>query len=338
MRLKAIMWWSSVACVLTIGVVSTGARAGGDESDADAEVMGSTLIVTAALGGGSSDPSAGGGGADNAPADAAGGDGSSSSGGSSASNGWDWSRFDTGVTYDADIVYEGLTLFLGDLERDGVTYRLFAGDSPNQPGGVNELAWVGPQQPQAVQGAQAPPVPVPTAADILPGLRDRLQTELRVPEVRFVGLDPEFGWAYVVVPVGLRVSNADPVSVTASVSAAGVTAWATITATPTKVRFEPGEPGGRAVICAAAQARSLAFDSANPDPCSYVYDNSSAIALNGRSFSTTTSMMYEIAFDSSDGSGSFPAVTLSSTAELAVAEVQALVTCTGPRAAQGGCG
>ena len=59
---------------------------------------------------------------------------------------------------------------------------------------------------------------------------------------------------------------------------------------------------------------------------------------NGRTFSTSTSMTYEISYRSSSGSGSFPSVTTSSSADLAVAEVQALVTCTGPRPEQGGCG
>lgn len=175
------------------------------------------------------------------------------------------------------------------------------------------------------------------AADLLPGLRDEMRRKLPVPEPRFEALDSEFGWAYVTVPVDFRVENLEPVSVSASASAGPMSVWATMTATPSGVTFEPGEPRGNAVGCTVGGAQA-GYDPERPGECAYTYVDSSAVSSNGRTFSTTMSVEWTIAYDSSSGPGSFPAVTLSASEDLAVAEIQALVTCTGPRPEQGGCG
>jgi len=173
-------------------------------------------------------------------------------------------------------------------------------------------------------------------ADLLPlALRDLKQKKLPTPEPQFLALDAEFGWAYVTVPVDFRVGNGlAPVSVTASIGPV----WATVTAAPSKVTFDPGEPAGHTVSCSAAGA-AAGYDPAIPGECSYAYVDSSAISSNGRSFTTTMGVEWSISWTSSTGAGgALPAFTTSSSAPLAVAEIQALVTCTGPRPEQGGCG
>jgi hypothetical protein len=182
-------------------------------------------------------------------------------------------------------------------------------------------------------------IPQLSGSDLLPLLLEELRSrQLAAPEVTFVGLDPEFDWAYVKVPVGFRIGNTGPVTVTARVAAGPLAAWASMTATPSAIRFDPGEPDGHSVSCTAEGAAAGGFDSARPGECSYTYVNSSAIAPNGRTFTTTTNMTYALTYRSSSGAGSFPDVTTTSSSELGVAEVQALVTCTGPRPEQGGCG
>ena len=348
MRLIRAVQLSALICATTVAVCGTVASAdGGGDSDADASVDGSTLQVSAEI---ASDVAYTGGGDGSAGGTSGGGESaggrdfgeSAGGGGGGGGSAWTWSPADLGGgTIYEDGGYGEYSLVFGDqrVNSDGTVERLYLGDSRLLPGSLNDTAWVGPSQPQAaVPAAAAAPLPrPPTVAEILPGLRQRMEAVLEAPAVEFVGLDPEFGWAYVVVPVGFRVTNTAPIAVTASVSAGPFTAWATITATPTEIRFDPGEPGGRVVVCPPAAAASAAFDSARPDACSYRYDNSSAVAGNGRTFETTTSMVYAITYQSSEGPGSFPAVTMSSTAELAVAEIQALVTCTGPRPEQGGC-
>lgn len=180
-------------------------------------------------------------------------------------------------------------------------------------------------------------VPNITAADLLPALSDRVRAELQPPQVQFEGLDPEFGWAYVTVPLDFRVTNLAPVSVTASVAAGPLFVWATVTATPSTVTFLPGEPRGGPMSCSSSGA-AMAYYPDTPGECSYTYRDTSAISANGRTFTTTLSVDWVVTYDSSSGSGTLPTLTLSSSTELAVAEIQALVTCTGPRPEQGGCG
>jgi hypothetical protein len=112
--------------------------------------------------------------------------------------------------------------------------------------------------------------------------------------------------------------------------------WASITATPTTVTFRPGEPGSGAVEC-SVEAAQQPYDPSGPGACSYTYVNSSAVSANGRTFPTSTSVTWSITYRTPAGSGTFPALTTTSTSDLAVAEYQALVTCTGPRPEQGGC-
>jgi hypothetical protein len=204
------------------------------------------------------------------------------------------------------------------LGSDGRTYNLYLRRCPDGSQQYSEVPETDPE------------------INLMPlALRDVKEKYLPKPQTQFLALDSEFGWAYVTVPLDFRVTNAvEPVSVTASIGPV----WATVTAVPSRVTFEPGEPGGHTVSCSTAGA-SAGYDPATPGECSYTYVNSSAISANGRTFTTRTSIEWAISWTSSTGAGGpLAGFSTSSSEPLAVAEIQALVTCTGPRPEQGGCG
>jgi hypothetical protein len=122
--------------------------------------------------------------------------------------------------------------------------------------------------------------------------------------------------------------------------------WATVTATPLRLRFDPGDVGTCAncappnppVVCDGA-GPTAAYVPDVPGACSYTYVNaSSTSSLDGRNFLTLLSIEWVVSWTSSTGAGgSLGGETTSTTALLGVAEVKGLVTCTGSRPEQGGC-
>lgn len=179
-------------------------------------------------------------------------------------------------------------------------------------------------------------VPEVSTDDLLAVLMDDIQSRrLPDPDLSFGNTDPEFGWAYARVPVDVRAAGISPVSVTVSVAAGPFFAWATMRAEPVRIVFDSGDPESGVMECTPGGLAAGVGD--EPGSCSFAYVNSSAIAPNGRTFDTELSVEWEISYESSGGSGSFAPVVTAGTAELAVAEVQALVTCTGARPEQGGC-
>lgn len=179
-------------------------------------------------------------------------------------------------------------------------------------------------------------VPKLTAQALAPDVTDSVRRRLVTPPVQFQRLDPVHGWWYVNVPMDFRLGVVEPVTATASASNELGTAWITVTATPTLVTFTPGEPDGVPVRCSLVGA-AAPYVAERPGECSYTYRNSSAISANGRTFDTSTSLTWTVTYTSSDGDGSIPDAVSTSASPLAIAEVQALVTCTGPLPAQGGC-
>jgi hypothetical protein len=152
-------------------------------------------------------------------------------------------------------------------------------------------------------------------------------------------LDPQFGWADVKTPLDFRAAAGSwrPVSVTASLGPL----WATVTASPVRLRFDPGDPDPLApppVVCSGAGPTAV-YVAAVPGVCSYTYRNASSTSqFDGYHFVTTMSIDWQVTWTSSTGTGgSLDGETTSATALLAVAEVKGLVTCTGPRPEQGGC-
>ena len=177
-----------------------------------------------------------------------------------------------------------------------------------------------------------------TPHDLLPGILDQLRRgALPKPEPVFELLDPEHGWAYVRTPLDFRAGGSSwrPVSVTASVGPV----WATVTARPQTLTFDPGDAGGPGPVRCDGDGPVAAYVPETPGACSYTYANASSTSpVDGYHFETTLTISWSISWASSTGAGGAlaPFETSSST-PLAVAEVKGLVTCTGSRPEEGGC-
>jgi hypothetical protein len=181
-------------------------------------------------------------------------------------------------------------------------------------------------------------IPETEPEDLLPRLLEELKSaRLPYPEPTFLALDPAHGWAYVTVPVDFRVSGDSwrQVSVTASIGPV----WATVTAEPVSLTFDPGDPNGPGAVLCAGDSPVAAYAPEVPGECSYTYVNASSTSpYDGYHFETTTSIEWSISWTSSTGAGGvLESYSTSATVLLAVAEVKGLVTCTGSRAEQGGC-
>ena len=180
--------------------------------------------------------------------------------------------------------------------------------------------------------------PEATPRDLLPELLERLrERELPAPVPVYEHLDPEFGWAYVRVPLDFRAGDDTwrPVSVTASIGPL----WATVTAEPVALLFDPGDPAGPSAVACGGDGPVAPYVPEVPGVCSYTYVNASSTSpFDGFHFVTTLTTEWDISWTSSTGAGGpLEGFATSSTAQLAVAEVQGLVTCTGSRPEQGGC-
>ena len=181
-------------------------------------------------------------------------------------------------------------------------------------------------------------VPEVAPADLLPGLLADLRSRaLPRPTPVFEMLDPEFGWAYVRTPLDFRAGGESWREVSVTASAGPV--WATVTAVPMALTFDPGDPAGAGSVTCTGTAPIDPYIAESPGECSYVFTNSSSTSPHdGYHFLTTLSIEWSITWVGAGGAaGTFEPYTTSTTTELAVAEVKGLVTCTGPREAQGGC-
>lgn len=107
--------------------------------------------------------------------------------------------------------------------------------------------------------------------------------------------------------------------------------WATVTATPTTLSFDPGDGSGQPVTCSGPGTKFKAtvetwVSPGNPQGCSYRYTKTST-GVGGEVTSTYT-ITWTVTWKGSDGSGG----TLNGLPEqhhlpvLSVAELQAVVT------------
>lgn len=220
--------------------------------------------------------------------------------------------------YNVNPVSHQVGLVSWPREIDGVVYDLYLRHCPDGD--------------TLVEVAQTDP------ADLLPALLRDLQTSvLPHPTPVFEVLDPEYGWAYVHTPLDFRAGGDSWRSVSVSASAGPV--WATVTAVPSLLTFDPGDPAGDPAVSCSGDAATAPYLAETPGACSYTFVNASSTSgHDGYHFLTTLSIEWSITWTlSGGGAGSLPSFTTSATAELAVAEVKGLVTCTGPRSGQGGC-
>jgi hypothetical protein len=181
-------------------------------------------------------------------------------------------------------------------------------------------------------------LPAAEPRDLLPELLEQLKSKaLPKPTPVFELLDAEFGWAYVKTPLDFRAGGDSWRTVTVSASVGPV--WATVTAVPNRLTFDPGDPAGPGPMSCDGDGPIAAYVAAVPGACSYTYTNASSTSpFDGYHFVTSLTIDWSISWTSSTGAGGpldgFPTV---SSAQLAVAEVKGLVVCTGARPEQGGC-
>lgn len=181
-------------------------------------------------------------------------------------------------------------------------------------------------------------IPETSPADILPGLlRDLKQHRLPRPEPVFELLDPDFGWAYVRTPLDFRAGGDSWRTIVVEASIGPV--WARVTAFPEELIFDSGDPAGPGPVSCTGTSPKAGYDPAEPGECSYTYLNASSTSpYDGYHFQTSLTIRWSVSWVGSDGAGGpLEGFSTSSSAELAVAEVQGLVGCTGPRPEQGGC-
>ena len=165
-------------------------------------------------------------------------------------------------------------------------------------------------------------VPVVSQETVVPALFEHIWNHVSPPVVSWPSMDRDFGWLYVQAPMDFRVQWLEPVSITASVTniTGSVSAW--VSATPVSLTLEPGEPGGVPVVC-PIEASTANYSAASPGLCSYTYGNSSAVEADGV-FGVHASVLWRI--ETSDRAFVVGSIRTWSSSEVAVAEVQAVVT------------
>lgn len=153
------------------------------------------------------------------------------------------------------------------------------------------------------------------------GAYDHLLKFVPEPIGTFQPLDAANGWAYVQVATDFRLPAWDPVTVLVRAGPF----WASATATPRVLAFQPGDPvrPGDVATCGAG-GPVAAYSPAAPGDCSYTYLNSSASA--GGRFTYTFVLTWDVTFDSNVGPPLPPRVLLTDhTDTLAVAEARPVV-------------
>jgi hypothetical protein len=197
---------------------------------------------------------------------------------------------------------------------------LYVVECPGQPD-VEQWVSVIPTD----EGGLAPQV---TPEQLIPSLWSRVQRQLPTPIPRIAPADlAADGFAFVQTPAFFWVDQAPgqwgDVSATAAVAGLSLT----VTAAPEQLVVTTGD--GKTLQCAGAPAPFPA----GADPvtfvgCRHVYRHSSAMAENGQTYPVTVAIVWHATWQASNGqSGDLGTLTTTSaTRDLAVAEIQAVVT------------
>jgi hypothetical protein len=187
-------------------------------------------------------------------------------------------------------------------------------------------------------GTPATPPPPPTPQDLLPGVTDTVTKQIPLPAPVFMMHNKTKNWALVQVPLDFRVTPGSWAPVVARAEAGAV--WTEVTAKPRELSFESGDPKGPipGTICRGNSATEP-YNPDVPGDCAFTYRNASSTAPGDHyHFITTFTTIWDVTWTSSTGAGGTLApITRTTTEPLAVAEMKALTTCTGPLPEQGGC-
>lgn len=182
--------------------------------------------------------------------------------------------------------------------------------------GASETVWV-------LLGDDTTPAPDPQ--QLIPGLSASARRQIPTATVTIDPADttdPDH-YTFVQIPTFFWTDQTEPISARASLP--GV--WAQATATPARVIVDPGD-GTPSFTCEGVPPRFPAGgDAERFDGCEHVYRDSSAMSDNGETFTVTVTVEWEINWSSSTGAGGNLGTYRSTvTRNLAVAEIQAIVT------------
>ncbi len=221
-----------------------------------------------------------------------------SSKGRSDLSGCTWTPAGEAQTFDGLTVTEKIV--------NGVKYVLFYRSCPTSGRGV----WV-PQVPTRTLGLSA---------------ADQIKQRLAKPTL---GSAPPANKGIVKVGMWLWTDPAlyQPVSITAWVPTTTGIAWATTTATPTRLVFASGEPGSSATVCQGPGRQWLPqFGDEIASDCMYTYQHSSEIT-NTDVFAATLSIVWSVSWRSNVAAGGGLGNYTTSTAQpMVVNEIQAVIT------------
>jgi hypothetical protein len=177
---------------------------------------------------------------------------------------------------------------------------------------------------------------VPGIAALIPGeLKFKF---MHPPKLDVTPRDPDFNWVYVQVPIAVRTTAADwrPYTVTAENHDVPPQLYRSVTVTASPHEFRLAAGGGAGETTCVGSEPVSAYSPVGTNPCSLVFKHESSVA--GGSFPLHGEIVWSVSYVSSFGPpGVLPAITLGTDGNIAVAAIKALVGCTGPRAAQGGC-
>jgi hypothetical protein len=193
--------------------------------------------------------------------------------------------------------------------------------------------------PVAPATPAAPAPPPPTPQQLLPGAIDSATRQVPLPVPVFMMHNKVKNWALVQIPLDFRVTPGSWAPVVARADAGGV--WAEVTATPRELSFDAGDPKGPipGTICRGTSPTEP-YNPDVPGACAFTYRNASSTAPGDHyHFITTFTIIWDVTWTSSvpGVGGTLPTITRTMTEPLAVAEMKALTTCTGPLPGQGGC-
>lgn len=164
-----------------------------------------------------------------------------------------------------------------------------------------------------------PPDPADLAAMIWPGLAGSVPP----PTIRAAPAETdEDGYVYVQVPTAFWVDEWED-SMSQSMSAMGVA----VTVTVEPVRLDVDLGNGDTISCDDLPVFDVNRHELDTfDGCTYTYRHSSAVAPNGQTWPATAQLVWEGSWTSNVGqSGSMGQLATSSTRDVAVAEIQAVL-------------
>lgn len=163
----------------------------------------------------------------------------------------------------------------------------------------------------------------PTQGAIVPNLVADVTRRLPAPDVIWPDADPEFGWIYVNVDNDVRISPVNNVRAETTISnlVGSATVW--VEASPSHIKFEPGEPGSPGMECTYAAA-TAPYVIERATSCFHRYSHSSAISTAAdNAFVARTSVFWDI---ESSGPLTYSDPISWRQELIQVAEVQSLVT------------